>query len=96
MNNNNGCYTRVLLDLKRLCEHYGVDNIYINQKDDNDLVAIPPKRDVYIPLRCWIAWDFGEKQMYINKERLVNPRNHWLNTLRDDLRGGRIDYRDYC
>lgn len=85
---------RLLLDLKKLCQHYQITDIFINQRDDNDLVIIPPKKDIYIPLKCYIAFDPTLKQVYFS-QRLINNRNHWLNTLKDDLLNGRIDYHDY-
>lgn len=85
---------RRLLDLKRLCEHYDIDLLYINQKDDDELVAIPPKRDVYIPLKCYVAYDPDNKKIFLS-QRLINIKNHWLNTLKDDLLNGRINYADY-
>lgn len=85
---------RRLLDLKKLCQHYDIDILYINQKDDDELVAIPPKRDVYIPLKCYVAYDPDNKQIFLS-QRLINIKNHWLNTLKDDLLNGRINYADY-
>lgn len=87
--------TRLLLDLKKLCEHYDIHELFVNQNDDDELVAIPPKRDIYIPLKCYVAWDYDLRQMYLS-QRLVNIKNHWLRTLKDDLLAGRIDYHDYC
>lgn len=87
--------TRLLLDLKRLCQHYQINELFINQNDDNELVCIPPKRDVYIPLKCYVAYDPEHKQVYFS-QRLINFKNHWLRTLKDDLLTGRIDYHDYC
>ena len=86
--------TRLLLDLKKLCQHYYISLIYVNQNDDADLVPIPPKHDIYIPLRCYIAYDYESKQLFVS-QRLINARNHWLNTLKDDLKNGRLDYHDY-
>ena len=86
--------SRHLLDIKKLCQHYDIDQIYINQNDDDDLVAIPPKKDVYIPLKCYIAYDPSAKQIYIS-QRLINNKNHWLRTLKDDLLNGRLDHNDY-
>lgn len=86
--------TRRLLNLKQLCSHYGIQELFINQSDDDDLVAIPPKKDVYIPLKCYIAYDYATGQIYIS-QRLITPKNHWLNTLKDDLKNKRIDYNDY-
>lgn len=85
---------RRLLDLKKLCEHYDIDKLYINQNDDDELVPIPPKRDVYIPLKCYVAYDPDNKQIYLS-QRLINIKNHWLRTLKDDLLNGRINYADY-
>ena len=87
--------TRLLLDIKKLCAHYYVSQLYVRQNDDNELVPIPPKRDIYIPLKCYIAYDFATGQWYIS-QRLQTIRNHWINTLKDDVKNGRIDYHDYC
>ncbi len=86
---------RHLLDLKKLCQHYDIDTLYVNQNDDDELVAIPPKKDIYIPLKCYIAYDPTAKQLYLS-QRIITPKNHWLRTLKDDLLNGRIDYADYC
>jgi hypothetical protein len=86
---------RRLLDLKKLCAHYSVTMLYINQHDDDEIVPIPVKRDIYIPLKCYVAIDINSRQLYIS-QRLINNRNHWLNTLKDDLTYGRLDFHDYC
>lgn len=85
---------RVLMNLQKLCKNYRVDVLYINQNDDDELVQIPVKKDVYIPLKCYIAIDDQTKQLYIS-QRLINVKNHWLNTLKDDLKNNRIDFHDY-
>ena len=87
--------TRLLLNIKRLCKHYGITELYVNQKDDDELVSLPPKYDIYIPLKCYISYDPVSKQLYIS-QRLINRRNHWLNTLKSDLANGRLDYHEYC
>lgn len=85
---------RLLLDLKKLCQHYQINELFINQHDDDDIISIPPKRDIYIPLKCYIAYDPSIRQVFFS-QRLINMKNHWLNTLKDDLMNGRIDYHDY-
>ncbi len=87
---------RRLLNIERIANHYQVAVLAINYKDDNVVKRskILAKKDIYIDLKCWIAWDPDERQVYIS-QRLINAGNHWINTLKDDLKNNRIDPNDY-
>lgn len=85
---------RLLLDLKKLCAKYSVNELIINQADDDELVKIPIKRDIYIPLKCYVSYEPNEKKLYIS-QRLICKGNYWLTQLKDDYLNGRIDLHDY-
>lgn len=85
---------RILLDLKLLCEHYGVKELTINQSDDEELVNIPLKKDVYIPLKCYVSFDDETNKLYVS-QRLICRGNYWLTQFKDDYTNGRIDPKSF-
>lgn len=81
---------RLLLDLQQLCKHYGINTLTINQNDDDELVQIPLKKDIYIPLKCYVSYDTDNKRLYVS-QRLICNGNYWLTQFKDDVNNGRID-----
>ena len=85
---------RILLDLTKIAKKYGQNELVITQKDDDELVHIPLKRDIYIPLKCYISYDPDEHKVYVS-HRLIAKGNYWLTQLRDDYKNNRIDLDEY-
>lgn len=85
---------RIMLDLVKIAEKYGQKDLVITQQDDDELVHIPLKRDIYIPLKCYISYDPILHKVYVS-QRLIAKGNYWLTQLQDDYKNNRIDLDDY-
>lgn len=89
---------RKLINLPKLCEHYGIDTIrvLINHMPTVGKIywEIKPEVEELMRLKAWIAYIPTENRLIFSKN-LLGVENHWLSTLESDYKNNRIDLLDY-
>lgn len=98
---------RTLIDLPKLAKAYNVNTInvaYTPHKNDPEptqtsqknlaYYTLPINIDLLVKNKVWLAYDH-ENHTIARPNYIIGVGNHWLNTVGDDHRNGRLDITQY-
>lgn len=95
---------RKLLNILKICEDYqtnGINYAWMGRKSttqaEKEVLTIHvdyPDVDWCIRTKTYISYDENEKLLYIC-DALKYGKNHWINTLIDDVKNSRVDIKKY-
>jgi hypothetical protein len=88
---------RELLDLPKILKHYGITEIKVAIRDDNNpkaSITVPINFDLIVNLKLWISYETDTDKINISK-RLISQGNYWVTQLIDDHKNKRINLKQY-